>query len=105
MESVTVVYTVYTMDHALEDTVLSRVFKSGNSQAVRIPKDLAFGPTVQEVEIERHGDGLLIRPARRESFEGLDHVLKAFPQEFMAAGRAPQKQSERNWQAADRKKR
>ncbi len=99
------VYTVYTMDCAPEATVLSRVFRSGNSQAVRIPKDLAFDPAVQEVEIERHGDGLLIRPARRESFDGLVRVLTAFPQEFMAAGRAPQDQSERDWQAADRKKR
>ena len=42
------VYTVYTMDCAPEATVLSRVFRSGNSQAVRIPKDLAFDPAVQE---------------------------------------------------------
>lgn len=78
--------------------MLSRVFKSGNSQAVRIPKDLAFDPAVQEVEIERHGDGLVIRPVRRESFEGLARALAAFPPGYMAGGRAPQDQAKRDWQ-------
>ncbi|MCM5571225.1 type II toxin-antitoxin system VapB family antitoxin [Burkholderiaceae bacterium FT117] len=77
--------------------MLSRVFRSGNSQAVRIPKDLAFDPGVHEVEIERHGDGLLIRPAKRESFEGLAAALAAFPSGFMTDGRAPQDQAEREW--------
>ena len=36
--------------------MLTRVFKSGNSMAVRIPKDIQFAGNVQEVDIERHGD-------------------------------------------------
>ena len=35
--------------------MLTRIFKSGNSLAVRIPKELAFEDTIQEVEIERIG--------------------------------------------------
>jgi antitoxin VapB len=35
--------------------VTSRTFKSGNSDAVRLPKEITFGPGV-EVEIERNGD-------------------------------------------------
>jgi virulence-associated protein VagC len=35
--------------------MLTRVFKSGNSMAVRIPKELAFPAEVQDVEIERLG--------------------------------------------------
>lgn len=39
------------------------VFKSNRSQAVRIPKDLAFADTVKRVTIERTEDGgLVIKP-------------------------------------------
>ena len=40
----------------------ARLFKSGNSQVVRIPNELRFEPPAEEVEIERVGDGLVIRP-------------------------------------------
>ena len=36
----------------------TRVFKNGNSQAVRIPSDLAYERTDIEVEIERVGEEL-----------------------------------------------
>ena len=38
------------------------VFKSNRSQAVRIPKELAFPEGVKKVEIIRSGNGLLIVP-------------------------------------------
>jgi antitoxin VapB len=41
---------------------LSRVFKAGNSQAVRIPQALAYDSNITDVEVERHGDTLVIRP-------------------------------------------
>jgi antitoxin VapB len=41
----------------------SRTFRSGNSEAVRLPKDVAFGREV-EVTIVRSGDVLTIFPAR-----------------------------------------
>ena len=43
----------------------TRVFKNGNSQAVRIPADIAYERTDMELEIERDGDEIRIRPARR----------------------------------------
>lgn len=43
----------------------TRVFKSGKSQAVRIPADLPYERNDIEVEIERVGDEIRIRPARR----------------------------------------
>lgn len=43
--------------------VTSRTFRSGNSDAVRLPKDITFGPGV-EVEIERNGDVVTMRPKR-----------------------------------------
>lgn len=39
----------------------SRTFKSGNSEAVRLPKGLGFGIGA-DVRIERNGDTLTIRP-------------------------------------------
>ncbi len=40
----------------------SRLFKSNRSQAVRIPKDLAFPDNVTDVIVRRSGNGLLILP-------------------------------------------
>lgn len=40
----------------------ARTFKSGNSEAVRLPKDLGFGIGT-EVIIERRGNELVLRPA------------------------------------------
>ncbi|MDD2808824.1 AbrB/MazE/SpoVT family DNA-binding domain-containing protein [Rhodoferax sp.] len=42
--------------------MLTRVFKSGNSLAVRIPKELAFADGAQDVDIERVGNTLVLRP-------------------------------------------
>lgn len=72
----------------------TRVFKNGNSQAVRIPADLAYERTDVELEIERVGDELRIRPARR----ALNGVLKKFARfgpDFMSEGRGSQEQTER----------
>jgi antitoxin VapB len=42
----------------------TRAFKSGNSQAVRIPADIAYADTETELEITRSGDVITIFPAR-----------------------------------------
>lgn len=42
----------------------TRVFKSGNSQAVRIPAELAYADTGMELEIRRHGDVITVFPAK-----------------------------------------
>jgi len=72
----------------------TRTFKNGNSQAVRIPADLAYERMDVELEIERIGDEIRIRPARRS----LAGVLKKFAQfgpDFMAEGRGEHEQDER----------
>lgn len=46
----------------LMSAVNSRTFKSGNSIAVRLPKEVALAPGMA-VTIERSGDVLTIRPA------------------------------------------
>ena len=72
----------------------TKAFRNGNSQAVRIPAELAYDRTDIELEIERVGDELRIRPARRP----LSGVLKKFARftpDFMAEGRGEQEQAER----------
>lgn len=39
---------------------LARIFQSGNSQAVRLPKEFRF--TTDQVEILRRGDEVVLRP-------------------------------------------
>lgn len=72
----------------------TRVFKNGNSQAVRIPADLAFERTDLELEIERVGDEIRIRPARR-SLSGVLSKFARFSPEFMSEGRDEHEQDER----------
>jgi len=63
---------------------IAKVFKSGNSQAVRIPKE--FHLEGEEVEILRQGGSLLLRP-RKESWAALVNSLKMFSDDFMEQGR------------------
>lgn len=72
----------------------TRVFRNGNSQAVRIPADLAYDRTDIELEIERKGDEILIRPARR-SLKGVLDKFARFSPDFMSEGRGDQEQEER----------
>ncbi|MBK8168588.1 MAG: AbrB/MazE/SpoVT family DNA-binding domain-containing protein [bacterium] len=72
----------------------TRAFKNGNSQAVRIPAELAFERTDIELEIERVGAELRIRPARR-SLSGVLGKFARFSAEVMAHGRGEHEQAER----------
>jgi len=44
------------------NAISSKTFKSGNSVAVRLPREVGFAPDMK-VTIERNGDVLTIRPA------------------------------------------
>jgi antitoxin VapB len=59
----------------------STVFKSNRSQAVRLPKDVAFPESVHQVEIIKVGDARVIAPAGqrwKEFFENGPHVSDDF---------------------------
>lgn len=73
----------------------TRAFKNGNSQAVRIPADLAFERTDLDLEIERVGDEIRIRPARRPLSGALAKFARFAP-DFMADGRGEQAQADRD---------
>jgi antitoxin VapB len=56
----------------------TRVFKPGNSQAVRIPAELAYADTSQQLTTTRMGDVITIYPARRSMAE-MVAKLRAMP--------------------------
>ena len=62
----------------------AKVFKSGNSQAVRIPKE--FHLEGEEVEIRKRGGSLVLRPTKK-SWAALIESLEKFTGDFMDQGR------------------
>ena len=62
----------------------AKIFRSGNSQAVRIPKE--FRLEGDEVEILRKGKILVLRP-KRKSWAALIDSLQKFTDDFMEKGR------------------
>ncbi len=72
----------------------TKAFRNGNSQAVRIPADLAFDRTDIELEIERIGDELRIRPVRR-TLAGVLKKFAEFSPDFMIEGRGEHEQADR----------
>jgi antitoxin VapB len=58
-------------------TATTRTFKSGNSEAVRLPKDLGFGVGV-DLTLVRSGDVLTLSPTRKTARD-LAKVLAEIP--------------------------
>ncbi|MEK6365426.1 antitoxin [Burkholderia gladioli] len=73
----------------------TRVFRNGDSQAVRIPAEMAFESSDVEVEIERIGDEIRIRPIRRP-LTGVLRKFEKFGPDFMTEGRGDQEHAERD---------
>jgi antitoxin VapB len=65
---------------------ITKIFKNGNSQAVRIPAELAYNTWDIDLIIERQGDELRIRPAQRRIGDVLGKLAKFSP-DFMVEGR------------------
>ena len=67
---------------------IAKVFRSGNSQAVRLPRD--FRLDVSEVEISREGNALILRPKPSEDqpWASLRAAIdRGFSEDFLASGR------------------
>ena len=73
----------------------TKLFKNGNSQAIRIPSELAYGSWDIELVIERNGDELRIRPAQRRMGDVLG-TLASFSPDFMSEGRQLNAQRKRD---------
>ena len=72
----------------------TKLFKNGNSQAVRIPAELAYNNWDVELVIERQGDELRIRPAQRRMGDVLGKLAQ-FSSNFMSEGRGINDERER----------
>lgn len=61
-------------------TATTKTFKSGNSEAVRLPRELAYGIGT-ELTLERSGDVLTIRPrkAKTQDIKAMVDALRALP--------------------------
>ena len=69
---------------------IARIFRSGNSQAVRLPKE--FRLKGKEVEIFRRGDEIVLREKGKGLARAFD-ILANLPDDFLPQGRrdlAPQ---------------
>ena len=62
----------------------ARVFKSGNSQAVRLPKEFRFQS--EEVEIFRRGDEIVLREKDGNLVRAFD-LLTGLPDDLDLSGR------------------
>lgn len=62
----------------------ARIFQSGNSQAVRLPKEFRFD--ANQVEIFRRGDEIILREVPANAAVIFD-ALAALPSDFMEGGR------------------
>jgi antitoxin VapB len=72
----------------------TKLFRNGNSQAVRIPAELAYSSYDIDLVIERRGDELRIRPARRRMGDVLGKLARFSP-DFMSQGRGVNVEGER----------
>jgi antitoxin VapB len=70
----------------------AKVFKSGNSQAVRLPK--TFRVKSKEVEISRRGDEIVLRE-RAETMAQAFNLLAALPADLRLAWRWKDKPQKR----------
>lgn len=62
----------------------ARIFQSGNSQAVRLPREFRF--SVDQVEIFRRGDEVVLREVPTDATAVFD-ALAALPTDFLSEGR------------------
>jgi antitoxin VapB len=62
------------------DVAVAKVFQSGNSQAIRLPKEFRFAG--KEVEISRRGDEIVLREPQGGLLRALD-ILAQLPDDFL----------------------
>jgi len=62
----------------------AKLFQSGNSQAVRLPKE--FRLPGEKVKIFRRGNQIILEPLE-ETWDNFIASLAEFPQDFMESGR------------------
>ncbi len=74
--------------------ITTRVFKSGNSQAVRIPKEFQFD--VEELEIFQRGEEIILRK-KSDNLSDVMDLFASLPDDFMEDGRDDTPPQERDF--------
>ncbi|WP_082820384.1 type II toxin-antitoxin system VapB family antitoxin [Desulfuromonas sp. DDH964] len=76
-------------------SVRTRVFKSNKSQAVRLPKAIAFPDSIQDVEITAIGNTRIISPVGQSWDDWFDSP--GVSADFMAERQQPDDQLREKW--------
>jgi antitoxin VapB len=71
---------------------IAKLFWSGRSQAVRLPKDFRFD--ADQVRIRRHGSAVILEPVAHD-WAWLDAVAGTLDQDFVQATREKPRQNAR----------
>jgi len=71
----------------------AKLFKNGDSQAVRLPKEFRFAG--REVLIKRVGSAVVLLP-KAKSWDTLLESLEKFPADFMSVREQPRKVERRD---------
>jgi len=67
--------------------VTAKIFQHGGSQAIRLPKAYRFEGT--EVQIEKHGDEVILRPIPAMKFESFAEIGRYLAEKFPEAAQFP----------------
>ncbi len=74
---------------------VAKIFKSGNSQAVRLPKEFQFKGN--EVYIKKVGRGVILIP-KDDPWEAFEQSLAEFTEDYMAGERIqPRLETREEW--------
>lgn len=75
-------------------SAVAKLFKSGRSQAVRLPKTLRFEG--EEVIAKRFGNGVLLLPVEAP-WHVMQEALDEFESDFEIQREQPEQQARENW--------
>jgi antitoxin VapB len=67
--------------------ITAKIFRHGGSQAVRLPKAFRFAGT--EVQIERHGEDVLLKPVPAVKFRSFTEIGRHLAEKFPEGGDFP----------------
>lgn len=73
----------------------AKIFWSGNSQAVRLPKEFRFAAGTEEVAIRRAGDRIILQPMKPEEWpEDFWRAFEGISAGFERPAPAPQRRED-----------
>jgi antitoxin VapB len=73
----------------------AKIFWSGNSQAVRLPKEFRFDAGTEEVVIRREGEQIILEPLKAEEWpEDFWRAFEGMPEGFERPVQTPQRRED-----------